>query len=250
MSLTIRSISVNRNVTNKSTFHESIRRSPLNRRSSNFGVDFQRSVKFTVHAETDQSTEYRWPEWSESWSFLTDSGLQSVSPQRCFEMIQSGKWILVDVRPKSSFDKCHVENSVNVPLFDAIDWSNATPMAYLRAAAYLVNGVAPVTINGNFDQQLSECLEDGKDKGMVFYCETGGTMTPSTNFMYGKESRSLKACFKALKAKPDLAVAHLDQGLLGWFNSGLPLIGEYDASNAGRTPNVAKAPEIETEKKN
>lgn len=249
MSFATRSVSVTRNAPNRSTLNDSNRQFifPSRRSGSNLRQR-SRGGLITVQAETSQSTEYRWPEWSESWRFLTDSGMQTISPQRGLEMVQSGKWMLVDVRPKSSFEKCHPENSVNVPLFDSIDWSNATPMAYLRAAAYLVNGVSPVTINEDFDEQLSECLKDRK--GLIFYCETGGTMTPSTNFMYGKQSRSLKACFRALKANPDVAVAHLDEGLLGWYKSGLPLIGEYDTSTAGRTPNIAKAPEIESENKN
>lgn len=207
----------------------------------------ERSLRGVVRAETTQSAEYRWPDWGEAWRFLSDNGLRTVSPQRSQEMVESGKWKLVDVRPRSSFEKCHPDGTTSIPLFDDIDWSNASPMAYLRAAAYLVNGVTPVTVNDDFEKELKECVKDGK--GLIFYCETGGTMIPSTNFMYGKESRSLKACYRTLQMDSSIAVAHMEDGLLGWYRSGMPLIGEYDMSNAGRTPNIAKAPEIKSGKK-
>ena len=37
-------------------------------------------------------------------------------------------------------------------------------------------------------------------------------------------------------------VVHLDGGVYRWFNEGLPMVGEYDGSNAGRTPQIAAKP--------
>ena len=47
-------------------------------------------------------------------------------------------------------------------------------------------------------------------------CETAGTLKPSTNFMTGKTSRSLKAAYIASKAKGIRDVAHLEGGVYGW----------------------------------
>ena len=37
-------------------------------------------------------------------------------------------------------------------------------------------------------------------------------------------------------------VAHLDGGVYNWYKSGLPMTGEYNTGNVGRTPNAANAP--------
>ena len=37
---------------------------------------------------------------------------------------------------------------------------------------------------------------------------------------------------------PANRVQHLAGGVYGWFGAGLPMVGEYDASAAGTTPNV------------
>lgn len=41
---------------------------------------------------------------------------------------------------------------------------------------------------------------------------------------------------------PAERVKHLDGGVFRWFAAGLPMVGEYDASNAGKTPNTAEKP--------
>lgn len=47
-------------------------------------------------------------------------------------------------------------------------------------------------------------------------CETGGTIKPTTNFMTGKTSRSLKAAYRAVDEKLAPKVAHLDGGIFAW----------------------------------
>lgn len=102
-----------------------------------------------------------------------------------------------------------------------------------------VNGVTPMAVNDQFSDELSEAC---KGKGAILMCEAGGTMTPSPSFVTGKVSRSLKAAYKALEKGQMKDVAHLDGGVYNWFKSGLPMIGEYDTGNVGRTPNAANAP--------
>ena len=201
------------------------------------------AARHLCRAESSATDVYRWPEWSETWRFLTDKGLTSVSAERAQEMVASGQWTLVDVRPSSLYESAHAEGAISVPLFDNFGWSGASPMAYVRAVAYMVNGVAPVVPNETFSEEIAKAKEAGK--GFIFYCETGGTMQPSTNFMFGKESRSLKACYRALQKDGELAAAHLEGGLFAWYNSQLPMIGDYDTGNAGRTPNIAENPDLE-----
>lgn len=119
------------------------------------------------------------------------------------------------------------------------------------------NGVTPVEVNPDFAAKLRELGAST----VVLMCEAGGTMEPSTNFkvhfytmlrsphrspphapQFGKESQSLKAAYVALDAAVPCTVVHLDGGVYGWFNAGLPMRGEYDGSNAARTPQIAAKP--------
>lgn len=113
--------------------------------------------------------------------------------------------------------KAHIKNALNVPLFDDMDWSKATPLSTIRSVAYFFNGVTPVTPNEEFENDVRKILESNKNlKGAIAYCETGGTLVPSTNFMYGKISRSLKALYRILKGDVTKNVAHLDGGIYNW----------------------------------
>lgn len=87
-------------------------------------------------------------------------------------------------------------------------------------------------------------LEDLKkaagDKAVIFACEAGGTLQPNVNFKTGKVSRSLKAAWRALNggAVPADKAYHLEGGVFGWYNAGLPMSGEYDDSAVWKTPNA------------
>ena len=58
--------------------------------------------------------------------------------------------VLVDVRPPHIFEKAHPEGSVNVPLFQRVNFRNFSVTGYLRAAALALNGVDPVEPNPKF----------------------------------------------------------------------------------------------------
>jgi hypothetical protein len=56
--------------------------------------------------------------------------------------------------------------------------------------------------------------------------------------------RSPNPCAQVLasEALPAERVKHLEGGVYRWYSSGLPMNGQYDPSNAGKTPNTAEAP--------
>lgn len=62
------------------------------------------------------------------------------------------------------------------------------------------------------------------------------------NTQFGKESQSLKAAFVAIDGQVPCEVLHLNGGVYGWYNAGLPMEGEYDGRNAARTPQIAAKP--------
>ena len=80
--------------------------------------------------------------------------LASVPPAKAQEMVDSGKWLIVDVRPKKDFEKSTIEGAANAPLFQSMSFQNATPKSLLRAVAFALNGVAPVEPNGEFDEEV------------------------------------------------------------------------------------------------
>ena len=64
--------------------------------------------------------------------------------------------VLVDVRPPHIFEKAHPEGSVNVPLFQRVNFRNFSVTGYLRAAALALNGVDPVEPNPKFSAILAK----------------------------------------------------------------------------------------------
>lgn len=170
-----------------------------------------------------------------------DKELKSLSPENAKSLTDSGEWVLIDVRPGEDFEKGHAQGAVSAPLFRSMDWGNVKPMGLLKAAALMVNGVAPMELNPRFVAEAKAACDGGK-KGAIVYCEAGGTMLPTTNFMRGKSSRSLKAAWMLMEGGAVGQVAHLDGGLFGWNKAGMPMMGEYDESAVGRTPNAAGPP--------
>lgn len=82
--------------------------------------------------------------------------LESLTPAATRAKVESGEWVIVDVRPEADFEKAAPEDAINVPLFQAVDLQNATPFSLLRAVAYGLNGVKPVEPNPEFEAQLKE----------------------------------------------------------------------------------------------
>lgn len=166
--------------------------------------------------------------------------METVPPQQAVELTSNGKFVLVDVRQSDLYDEAHAEGAVNVPLFQKLDWSKGG-WQVLKGVAYVVNGVQPVEANPDFVEEVKKITDTGV--GVIMYCEAGGTMQPSTNFMTGKTSRSLKAAYRVLSENLTEDVLHLEGGMFGYFISECPIKGKYNPENAGKTPAAAKAPE-------
>jgi hypothetical protein len=95
--------------------------------------------------------------------------LESVKPEKAQDMLESGKWVLIDVRPQDEFGKASAAGAINVPLFQQLNLSQATPKSMLRAAAYLFNGVKPVEPNPSFAEDLKQATNG---KGAIMVCST------------------------------------------------------------------------------
>ena len=67
--------------------------------------------------------------------------LESISPKEADGLVQSGKYVLVDVRPPHIYQSAHPEGAKSAPLFQNVVWSKPDFKKYLRAVAFMANGV-------------------------------------------------------------------------------------------------------------
>ena len=56
-------------------------------------------------------------------------------------MLNSGEWVLVDVRPPQLYEKAHIEGAKNAALFQPVNWGKPNTKKVLRAIAFMLNGV-------------------------------------------------------------------------------------------------------------
>ncbi|KAI3426298.1 hypothetical protein D9Q98_008671 [Chlorella vulgaris] len=191
-------------------------------------------------AAVDSKTE-KYPAWDVISKELTAAGMQTVGAEAAFDMSELGKAVLVDVRPQTDHEQAHPKGSVCVPAFLVID-SPSSPGEWAKWLACKANGVTPTKPNPDLPALIAKAAAG--DKAVILACEAGGTLEPSVNFPTGKVSRSLKAAWKVVTndALPASRVKHLEGGVFRWNAAGLPMVGEYDASNAGKTPASAERP--------
>ncbi len=175
--------------------------------------------------------------------------------------MNTGNWVLVDVRPPPQHKAGAPEGAVSVPMYQPLDWSKPDvgkvrwgewgqlfggarrwcsrrdcwwpwwrrAAQVIKFVAYSFNGVTPVEPNPNFLDDVKKVrgracacgwgsghagraggcatlpLDGGAQwrtqlassgKGIITLCEAGGTLKPSTNFPFGKASRSLQAAYR------------------------------------------------------
>lgn len=97
---------------------------------------------------------------------LLEKKMPSLPPDAVQSLVDSGDWVVVDVRPREEYEKSSILGAVNAPLFQLMDWSKPTPASFLRGAAYALNGVQAVEPNASFAEDIkSRC--GGKNVIMV-----------------------------------------------------------------------------------
>jgi rhodanese-related sulfurtransferase len=207
----------------------------------------------TTNTNTNTTTNNnKQPAWEAISQYLVQRNLRTVPPAEARRLAEAGEWLVVDVRPPASHAKAAPKGSVSVPLYVPLevtkkDGSGGFDLSKgLKALAYALNGVSGVEPNLQYEQQLAEVLRAKGAQGAIFLCEAGGTLRATPNFPAGKSSRSLQACFRALRDSllPEDRILHVTGGAAGWYSAfgGDGFDGEYDAAEAGRTPNAAAEP--------
>lgn len=212
----------------------------------------------------------KYPAWDSIQRELTSVyGIKSLSAQEAAAMVEAGEAILLDVRLEEAHEEAHPEGAINAPAFRIIKNGDAAGgggfSRVLKSLVLRVNGVTPTEVclyvcqfsvtgiiwhgcftNNNcaqmhpeFPSMASMAAENGK-KSVILACEAGGSMAATSTFPTGKASRSLKAAWKLLHTKtlPAEKVYHLEGGVIGWYQAGYPMNGDYDVTKAYNTPNA------------
>mmetsp|Transcript_17273 Transcript_17273/g.33275 ORF Transcript_17273/g.33275 Transcript_17273/m.33275 type:complete len:281 (+) Transcript_17273:87-929(+) len=176
--------------------------------------------------------------WPVVHSQLMDYNLKSIGPEEVMALQKRG-CVLLDVREEPQYNKVHAAGAINVPLFVPVQGNSLFDNAKrLAMAAFAMEATER---NPKFAEELRALVGNTKTK-IVVICATGGTLKTEIKRTsgvegkgrvktkvyndperaFGRESRSLKACYEVLEAGYT-DVMHVDGGLNGWRHDDYPI---------------------------
>jgi len=172
--------------------------------------------------------------WPVVFQRLSDFGPKSVTAIEAKEMAESGKAVIVDVRPNKRYVKKHIAGSVNVPLYKAIQGNKS--LGNLRNF-FTGSFQYPTERDADFAEAVGKAV--GKEgKMIILSCGAGGSLDtfsdkldkngdriPDRYRKYGIESTSLTALDELIQAGYT-NVAHLEGGDSSWNFMNLPVEGK------------------------
>mmetsp|Transcript_11996 Transcript_11996/g.36450 ORF Transcript_11996/g.36450 Transcript_11996/m.36450 type:complete len:234 (-) Transcript_11996:1007-1708(-) len=162
------------------------------------------------------------------YKMLESGDFVTSPPEEVLDMVEDGKAVLVDVRLAEDYEQVHAINAKSVPLFQRIQTVSVENA--IKSVFYALNGVKGTEENPNFVSGVEEVFRGlGQGQRLYFMCDAGGTCEAVPGFIYGKQSRSLQAVYKAVDEAnvPADMVGHVAGGLRGWAGAGnLGLTGE------------------------
>ena len=169
-----------------------------------------------------------------------EKGLRSVDSEEALRLVESGKAVLVDVRPPSNFKRGHAEGAINVPLFRPVQGDTKFDrIKRIIMAGFIMEATER---DPGFVENVRKTIPRGKT--IIVYCGTGGTLSdvvvPTEAQMsrtvnpkkpvkdadraFGIESRSFKAAYELLtNGYNNRNVLHLEGGLNQYGHEGFPL---------------------------
>lgn len=174
--------------------------------------------------------------WPVVHAYLTQKGLKSVSPNAALKLAASGNAVLVDCRPRYQWERERIEGSINVPLYRPVVGSGQwdTIKRFVMAVGLAMTATER---NPDFEADALAALGSNKRRKLILYCSLGGTLTvgmppwapdrkksfkDDPERAFGRESRSLKACYELLEAGWQ-DVVHMEGGLPQWRYEGKPV---------------------------
>lgn len=119
------------------------------------------------------------PTWGKIFERLNgDLPLAFATPEDAAALVKRGKHTLVDVRLPGDYEEAHCAGAVSVPLYVDIGPADNP----LKWALLSSQGVRPVSTNPTFAEELKEAAAG---RGVILYCEAGGTLNPTQSFKQG-----------------------------------------------------------------
>ncbi|KAL4854986.1 Rhodanese-like domain-containing protein 14 [Chlorella vulgaris] len=170
--------------------------------------------------------------WPLMHTYLTQKGLKQVDEEEALALQRKGH-VIVDVRLASDFKIEHIEGAINVPMFRETAGTSGWDKVKRVVMAGLV--MKATERDPDFMDNFQKAVGN-KRKPVIIACAVGGTLDtivrvastgksckdPDRSF--GRETRSLKACYELLNAGYS-NVVHLKGGLSQWRYDGYPTAG-------------------------
>lgn len=176
-----------------------------------------RPVVMSTVAPPEQKTGKK--EWNDKRAYLVKR-VQSVTPAEAARLVKDSGHVIVDVRTQAEHNEVHPFGSLGAEFYRLIkEW---TPYHVLRRAAFAFFGVFNGTEENPDFLKVVEAAVPDKDTPIIVACMPGGTLKPTRNFPYGKESRSLNAAF-VLSKNGYTSIKHIEGGIYEYLKADLPV---------------------------
>ncbi len=176
--------------------------------------------------------------WPAVHTFLSQANLASLSAEEVEARAARGDAVVVDVRPAADFERDRIAGSVNVPLYRPVQSKGW--LAQVKRLAVAAMAMRATERNPDFLAEAKAALgpQVAAGRTLVVACTVGGTLKTEIQRKrkdrpafkdperaFGRESRSLKACYELLfeggfDAKQ---IAHLDGGIAAWRHEQRPM---------------------------
>lgn len=156
----------------------------------------------------------------------------SVPPSQAQALMKKGA-MLIDVRLGMDFDSQHAAGAVSVPLF-RLTAGNSGWDQFKKVVMAGLN-MRPTERDPDFVKNVERAVNGNKRKKVILMCTIGGTLDTVVRVAstgkktetdkdraFGRESRSLKACYELMWAG-FTDVVHLKGGLSEWTYDGNPV---------------------------
>lgn len=171
--------------------------------------------------------------WPVCWAYLVSKKLKSIDEEEALKLMKKGA-VLIDVRLAKAYTAQHAKGAISVPMYQ-ITPGNATMDKVKRfvMASLAMDATERIV---EFPQNVEKAV-GSKRKKIIVMCDLGGTLDTVVKVersgkvnendpdrAFGRETRSLKACYELLKyGFSEKDVYHLKGGLGTWRYNGFPL---------------------------
>jgi rhodanese-related sulfurtransferase len=170
--------------------------------------------------------------WPVMHTYLTGKKLKTIDQDSALALMKKGAY-LVDVRLGMDYEKEHAVGAVSVPLF-RITAGNERWDKIKRVVMAGLNMRATERDPAFIDTML-KAVRGNRRKKIIVMCSVGGTLDTVVRVAstgkktetdkdraFGRETRSLKACYELMRAG-FTDVVHLQGGLCEWRHEGYPI---------------------------